>query len=192
MADALPDSEQITTMIVDWRGGNQSAGDQLFTLIHHELRRIATARLRLERPNHTLQATELVNELYVRLFGSDPVTWQNRAHLFAAAGQALRRILVDYARARQAGKRGGGQVRVSITSIEDRSARENSEDVLAVSEALDALLELQPRAARVVELRFFAGLSVEETAEVLGVSTVTVKRDWKFARAWLMAQLLPE
>jgi RNA polymerase sigma factor (TIGR02999 family) len=127
--------------------------------------------------------------LYLRLLKSEPITWQDRAHFFAVAAQTLRRILVDYARARVAGKRGGRQVRLSLTAVGEQPASYEVEDVLALGEAFDTLMQLQPRAAQVVELRFFAGLSEQEVAEVLGVSVITVKRDWKFARAWLISQL---
>ena len=138
-----------------------------------------------------MQPTALVNELYLWLFGSsEPVAWQNRAHFFAVAAQTLRRILVDHARAHRAEKRGGDHIRVSLTSAKG-SAESRDEYLLALDEALQQLSQLQPRAAQVVELRFFAGLTEEEIAEVLGVSAITVKRDWKFARAWLLSALNP-
>jgi RNA polymerase sigma factor (TIGR02999 family) len=187
----VPDSRALTTLLLDWRAGNPAAADQLASILYNDLRSLARQYLRHERPDHTLQPTALVNELYLRLFGvSAPVTWQNRAHFFAVAAQTLRRILVDHARAQRAEKRGGHQVKVSLTAAQ-KWAESRNEDLLAVEEALQQLEQLEPRAAQVVELRFFGGLTEEEVAEVLGVSPITVKRDWKFARAWLMNQLRP-
>jgi RNA polymerase sigma-70 factor (ECF subfamily) len=186
-----PDSKTITTLLLDWRNGNTVSGDHLATILYNELRLLASHYLRRERPNHTLQPTALVHELYLRLFGSSaPAAWQDRAHFFAVAAQTLRRILVDHARAHYAEKRGGDQVRVSLTAVEGWAVNRN-EDLLAVEDALQQLAALQPRAAQVVELRFFAGLTEEEIAEVLDVSAITVKRDWKFARAWLVSTLHP-
>ena len=191
MGGLAPDSQTITTLIIDSRNGNTVSGDHLATILYNELRLLAGHYLRQERPSHTLQPTALVHELYLRLFGSsEPVAWQNRAHFFAVAAQTLRRILVDHARAHRAEKRGGEHVKVSLTAAEGW-AQSRDEDVLAVEEALQQLAKLQPRAGQVVELRFFAGLTEEEIAEVLGVSAITVKRDWKFARAWLLSTLHP-
>jgi RNA polymerase sigma factor (TIGR02999 family) len=186
-----PDPHQVTTLLLDWRQGDAAAGDRFMGVVYNELRRIAARCLHAERPDHTLQPTALVHELYLRLFASgDPITWQNRAHFFAVASQTLRRILVDHARANRAEKRGGGQIKLSLTAaqgwLDDRN-----EDFLALEESLGRLERLQPRAAQVVELRFFGGLQEDEVAEVLGIAPITVKRDWKFARAWLMSQLLP-
>jgi RNA polymerase sigma factor (TIGR02999 family) len=186
-----PDSHQVTTLLLDWRQGNAGAGDQFIAIVYNELRRLAAHCLDAERRDHTLQPTALVHELYLRLFASgDPITWQNRAHFFAVAAQTLRRILVDHARAHRAQKRGGAQVKLSLTAaqgwLDDRN-----EDLLALDEALRRLEHLQPRAGQVVELRFFGGLQEDEIAEVLAIAPITVKRDWKFARAWLMSQLLP-
>jgi RNA polymerase sigma factor (TIGR02999 family) len=180
----------ITTLIIEWRGGDQKARDELFALVYKELRIMAQHYLRLERPGHTLQPTALVHELYLRLVASEPVMWQDRAHFFAVAAQALRRILVDSARARHAGKRGGNQLKVSLTSA-NGWVDPRDEDLLSLHQALVRLAELEPRAARVVELRFFGGLSESEVAEVLHISTITVKRDWRVARAWLMTHLSP-
>jgi RNA polymerase sigma factor (TIGR02999 family) len=187
----LPDPQDITTLLSDWRQGNQLAGEQLVGLVYQDLRRLAARFLRDERSDHTLQPTALVNELYLRVFNrADPVTWQNRAHFFAMAAQTLRRILVDHARMRQRDKRGGRQVKVSLTQANGVS-EPRDENLLAIDEALQRLAELQPRVAQVVELRFFGGLQEDEVAQVLGVSTITVKRDWKVARAWLTTQLGP-
>lgn len=158
------------------------------TTVYDELRRLAAHYMRQERPDHTLQATALVHELYLRLFQSEPVEWQNRAHFFAVAAQALRRILVNHARDRQAQKRGGKQVRLSLTDV-NGLAEPAEHDLLEIEEALARLEQLDPRAARVVELRFFAGLTEAEAAEALGVSVATLKRDWAFGRAWLLRHL---
>ncbi len=185
-----PDSDQVTTLLLDWRQGNAAARDQLLAVVYNELRRLASHYLRPERRDHTLQPTALVHELYLRLFAkAETITWQNRAHFFAVAAQTLRRILVDHARAHRAEKRGGTQVKLSLTAAQGW-AEERVEDLVALDEALDRLAQLEPRAAQVVELRFFGGLQEDEVAEVLEVSPITVKRDWKVARAWLLSQLL--
>jgi RNA polymerase sigma factor (TIGR02999 family) len=187
----VPDSEQLTTLLLDWRQGNSAARDQLLAVVYKQLHALASRYLRSERRDHTLQPTALVNELYLRVFTqAEPITWQNRAHFFAVAAQTLRRILVDHARAHQAEKRGGAQIKLSLTAAQGW-AGERAEDFVAVDEALARLAQLEPRPAQVVELRFFGGLQENEIAEVLGVSTITVKRDWKVARAWLLSQLFP-
>jgi RNA polymerase sigma factor (TIGR02999 family) len=187
----LPDSEQVTTLLQNWRQGNADARDQLLAVVYNELHALASRYLRSERRDHTLQPTALVNELYVRVFTKDePITWQNRTHFFAVAAQTLRRILVDHARAHQAEKRGGAQIKLSLTAAQGW-AEGRAEDFVALDEALDRLAQLEPRSAQVVELRFFGGLQENEIAEVLGVSPITVKRDWKLARAWLLSQMLP-
>ena len=186
----LPDDLPLTTLLQDWRAGNRAAGDQLALMLYDELRLLAGRYLRQERPGHTLQATALVHELYLRLFSTKGVTWHNRAHFFAVAAQALRRILIDHARTQQADKRGGKQVKLSLTAAEGWS-ESRDEDIMAIDAALQELARLEPRAAQVVELRFFGGLTEDEVAAVLAVSTITVKRDWKFARAWLLSRLGP-
>jgi RNA polymerase sigma-70 factor (ECF subfamily) len=184
-----PDPQTLTTLLMDWRNGNTVSGEHLAIILYNELRQMAGHYLRQERPGHTLQPTALVHELYLRLFTpAAPVPWQGRTHFFAVAAQTLRRILVDHARAHRAEKRGGGRVMVSLTSAEGW-AQSHDEDLLAVDEALRQLSQSQPRAAQVVELRFFAGMTEEEISDVLGVSVITVKRDWKFARAWLLSTL---
>ena len=183
-----PDSSTLTRLLVEWRKGNSQAADQLFAAACQELRRLAAWHFERERPDHTLQPTALVNELYLKLFAGEPVEWQNRAHFFAVAGQQMRRILIDHARARQAEKRGGGDVRLSLTDAGDLVAPRD-EQLVELDAALRQLEELDPRSARVVELRFFAGLTEKEAAEVLGISLATLKRDWDFARAWLINQL---
>jgi len=183
------DPESVTTLLLDCRQGNTGARDQLLALLYNELRLLARRYLGRERPDHTLQATALVHELYLRLFAKgEPVSWQNRAHFFAVAAQTLRRILVDHARALRAAKRGGPRLKVSLTEAQGWTGN-RAEDLVALDEALDRLAKLQPRAAQVVELRFFGGLQEDEIAEVLGVSPISVKRDWKVARAWLLSQL---
>jgi RNA polymerase sigma-70 factor (ECF subfamily) len=187
----LPASQQITAWLTNWREGDQQAPERLFAVVYPELRRIAARFLHNERDHHTLEPNALVNELCTRLLGSEPITYQNRAHFFAIAAQTMRRILIDYARARIAGKRGGPQERVSLSAVEGWNPVAQSEDILSLDEALMKLERADPRAARVVELRFFGGLQEEEVAEVLGVSIITVKRDWKVARAWLIGRLQP-
>jgi RNA polymerase sigma-70 factor, ECF subfamily len=182
---APPDGE-ITQLLARMAGGDRQAEDQLLPLIYEQLRALAGHFLRSERPNHTLQATALVHEAYLRLVGIDQISWKDRAHFFALAARTMRRVLVDHARNVNAGKRRG--VKVSLESAIVYS-EEQSGELLDLNEALDRLAEWDARMARVVELRFFAGLSEEETAEVLGVSGRTVKRDWKMAKSWLYGQL---
>ncbi|MGE5325944.1 MAG: sigma-70 family RNA polymerase sigma factor [Deltaproteobacteria bacterium] len=178
----------MTFWLVEWRNGNQEAGKKLFEASYQELRRLAAWSLQRERPNHTLQPTALVNELYLKLFAGEPVEWRNRAHFFAVAAQQMRRILIDHARARLAGKRGGGNARLSMTDANGVAAP-RAEELLELDEALRRLEELDQRSARAVELRFFGGLTEAEAAEVLDISVATLKRDWEFARAWLIDQL---
>jgi RNA polymerase sigma factor (TIGR02999 family) len=187
--DDAPLSQQITRWLGHWRDGDSQARDQLFAVVHPELRRIAARVLQHERPDHTLEPNALVNELCVRLMGAGPLTFQDRAHFFAIAAQTMRRILIDHARARVADKRGGVQHRVSLSAVDGWNPVVHNEDILVLDEALTKLAKADPRAAKVVELRFFGGLGEEEIAEALGVSTITVKRDWKAARAWLISRL---
>ena len=182
-----PDSGTFTRLLVEWRNGNQQAADQLFAAAYQELRRLAAWHFQRERPDHTLQPTALVNELYLKLFAGEPVEWQNRAHFFAVAAQQLRRLLIDHARARVAEKRGAGDVQLSLDEASGLAAP-RQEDLIELDQALHCLEELDARCARVVELRFFAGLTEREAAEVLGISVATLKRDWDFARAWLITQ----
>lgn len=186
-----PEDPKLTQALADWRNGDQDAGTRLFAAAYQELRRLAAWQLQRERPGHTLQATALVNELYLKMFGGEPVDWQDRAHFFAVAAQQMRRLLVDYARAGLAEKRGGGRAKLSLTEVKGLAAP--SEDALLdLDAALTRLEALDPRAARIVELRYFGGATEQETAEAAGVSVATVKRDWDFARTWLISQLKPD
>jgi RNA polymerase sigma factor (TIGR02999 family) len=181
--------EGVTQLLIDWSKGDQAALEKLMPLVYSELRRLAANYLRRERPGHTLQPTALVNEAYLKLIDQRSAKWQNRAQFFGISAQLMRRILVDHARQHQAAKRGGSeQQRLSITSAE-KFAKQAQVDLLALNEALDQLSKLDPQQSRIVELKFFGGLSIEETAEVLGVGHATVERDWKMARAWLRRQL---
>ncbi len=184
----MDDSGALTRRLEKWRSGDAEAGRELFRAAYDELHRLAALHFRKEGPGHTLQPTALVNELYLKLFSGAAVEWQNRAHFFAVASQQIRRLLIDHARGRQAHKREGDRVRISFTEAGDPAAPED-QDLLELDEALGRLEQLDARLARVVELRFFTGLTERETAEVLGVSPATVKRDWEFARAWLGKEL---
>ena len=183
--------EQITLLLTNWQQGDQRAAERLFTVVYPHLKRFAGRFLGNERNDHTLEPNALVNELCIRLLGSEPIDFKDRAHFFAIAAQTMRRILVDHARARLAGKRGGEQQRVSLSAVEGWNPVLYNQDLVDLDQALAKLERADPRAARVVELRFFGGLQEEEIAEVLKVSTITVKRDWKVARAWLIGRLQP-
>jgi RNA polymerase sigma factor (TIGR02999 family) len=179
---------QVTKLLQGWRGGDRNDLEALLPLVYDELRRLAHYHLRNERPGHTLQTTALVHEAYFRLVGQDLPEWESRAHFFAIAAQLMRQILVDYARRRRASKRGSG---VCMLTLDDALAlsRRKDVDVIALDDALNTLAERDPRQSRVVELRFFAGLSLEETSEVMGIATATVQRDWTMARAWLHREI---
>jgi RNA polymerase sigma-70 factor, ECF subfamily len=181
-------SKDITLLLNKLSAGDQHAAEELAPLIYEQLRLIAARRLRNERPDHTLQATALVHEAYVKLAGQRGARWQNRAQFFAVASQAMRRILVDYARTRRRTKRGGNQVRVTFDDVSIASPQ-ISEEILAVDESLTRLENFDSRLARIVELRYFAGLTTEQAAEALGISAKTVTREWKVAKAWLLAEL---
>lgn len=185
--DPVP-STQITALLRAWRGGDQEARDQLVPVVYPELRRLAQRYMRRERSGHTLQTTALVNEAYLRLVDISGVTWQDRAHFFAVSAQIMRRILVDAARARITAKRGSGAPRVNLDEVPDVSSVRAGE-LTAIDEALTRLAQVDARKAQVIELRFFGGLSVEETAEVLKISPQSVMRDWKLAKAWLLREL---
>ncbi len=181
----------ITKLLVRSGQGDKAALDQLLPLVYQELHRLAHHHLRKERAHHSLQTTGLVHEAYLRLAGQQAMDWENRFHFFALAANTMRRVLVDYARARQSDKRGGGAVHVSLSQAEEKAAGRLAE-VIALDEALAILAALDPRQSQVIELRYFGGLSVEETAAVLQVSTSTVYSDWRQARAWLYLQLSEE
>ncbi len=182
-------SPEITGLLLAWRGGNEQALDRLAPLVYDELRRLARCHMRGERPGHTLQPTALANEAYLRLIDAQQIQWHDRAHFFAMASRLMRRVLVDHARAHRADKRGGHDVRVSLDRALGLAARGDSLDLVALDDALDTLAKLDERKRDVVELRFFGGLSVEETATVLKVSSDTVTRDWNFAKSWLQREL---
>jgi RNA polymerase sigma factor (TIGR02999 family) len=181
-------SHDVTRLLARWKDGDEAALQQLVPIVHEELRRLAWRQMAGERPGHTLQPTALVNEAYLRLVNLKEMQWQNRAHFFAMGARLMRRILVDFARSRGYQKRGGGAKQVSFTEALE-VAEGQPTDVVALNDALEALADVDERKSRVVELRFFGGLSVEETAEVLNVSRETVKRDWKFAKMWLLRHL---
>jgi len=181
-------SSETTVLLRAWENGDRAALEQLTPRVYAELRRIAGYCMQNEGPGRTLQATALVHEAYVRLIDVNNVNWDHRLHFFAVSAQIMRRILVDGARARAAAKRGGGMPRVNLDEIADVSPG-RGDDLIALDEALERLAELDPRKARIIELRFFGGLSVEETAAVLKVSPDTVMRDWRLARSWLLLEL---
>ena len=181
-------SSEVTELLVRWRSGDREALDALLPLVYDELRRIARHYLQGERSGHTLQSTALVNEAYVRMVAQDFPEWQNRANFFAVAAQLMRQILVDHARSQRASKRGGNLFKVALTEAEQQPVATDV-DIVALDDALKNLAEMDLQQCRVVELKFFAGLSIEDTAEVLGVSPSTVKRDWVTARAWLYREL---
>lgn len=181
-------AETLDTLLQRWRGGDRSAGERVVVIAYDELRRLAAYHFRHERAGHTLQPTALVNEVFLKLSSGAPVEWQDRAHFFAVAARQMRRILIDHARRRKASRRSDTQVPLSLAP-EPAGREPQLEDVLAVDGALLELEKLDARAAQVVELRVFAGLKESEIAEALGISTATVKRDWNFARAWLLSRL---
>jgi RNA polymerase sigma factor (TIGR02999 family) len=179
--------ERVSQLLADWANRNPAARERLVPIVYEELRRLAHHYMRGERAGHTLQTTALVNEVYLRLTGIDALRWRDRAHFFAMAATLMRRVLVDYARQRGREKRGGG---ISVTSLDEFAvAAESAVDIVALDDALERLATVDPQQSRVVELRFFAGLSVQETAEALGISPATVKRDWATAKLWLYNEL---
>lgn len=194
MVGSAPSSSpsNLTQLLVRWSQGDAAALEQLLPVVYRELRRIAARQLRRERVDHTLVPTALVHEVYLRLIDQRRVAWENRAHFFGLAAQLMRRILVDHARAHHAAKRGDAAARVSLdVALEEAHHPAGPEDVLAVDLALERLAKLDPEQARIVELRFFAGLTVEETAHVVNRSPRTIKREWRLARAWLFRELRP-
>ena len=182
------ETHDVTRLLQAWEQGDQSALDQLMPLVYGELHRLASHYMHQERPGHLLQTTALVNEAYLRLTNCQHLHWQNRAHFFGVAAQLMRRILVDFARARAYAKRGGNAVQVSLSEV-DNVATEPPLDVVALDEALTRLEALDERQGKVVEMRFFGGMGLEEIAEVLKVSLGTIKRDWSLAKLWLLREL---
>ena len=181
-------SHRPTELLLAWSSGDAHAFDQLVPMVHAELRRLAQRYMARERPDHTLQASALVNEAYLRLIDLKQMQWQNRAHFYAMSARVMRRILVDFARAKRNEKRGGDAPRVTLDEAL-LPPIETSHDLVALDDALHALAAIHPRKSDVVELRYFGGLSLEETAEALHVSIDTVKRDWRFARLWLLREI---
>ena len=181
-------SSPVTELLVRWRSGDGEALQSLMPLVYEELRRLAHSYLRRERSDHTLQSTALVHEAYLRLAGNAPPKWQDRAHFFGIAAHLMRQILTEYARGRNTAKRGGGAYKLTLSGAEIHPERPDV-DMVALDDALNDLSKIDPQQCRVVELRFFAGLSIEDTAEALGLSASTVKRDWNTARVWLYREL---
>jgi RNA polymerase sigma factor (TIGR02999 family) len=179
----------VTGLLHAWGGGDLAARDELVAVVHHELRRRAAARLRHEQPGHVLQPTALVHEAYLRLIDQRHTDWQNRAHFFALASEMMRRILVDHARRRKMAKRSGGWARMTLDAVGSRDPRDV--DLLDLDAALSELASFDPRKSRVVELRFFGGLSLDDIAQAQGISRATVERDWQLARTWLHRRLNP-
>jgi RNA polymerase sigma factor (TIGR02999 family) len=190
----MPESENITKLLISWENGDETALEKLMPVVYAELRRIAANYLRRERSDHTLQPTALVHEAFLRLIDQKSPRWQARAQFYGLAAQLMRRILVDHARKNQAAKRGGGyQERVSISGMESldepQTVGKSQIDLVALNDAMTELTEIDPQLSRIVELRFFGGLSIEETAQVLHLGHASVERDWKVARAWLRGKL---
>src|SRR5215216_2995404 len=178
----------LTQLLVAWGNGEEWALDKLTPIIYEELRRVASYYMRRQRPGHTLQPTALVNEAYLKLIDTKNVGWKDRTHFFAVAAQAMRQILIDHARSHRYAKRGGGAIKVELDEA-TAVAREQAADLIALDDALKTLAAMDPRKSQIVELRFFGGLSIEETAEALKISSPTVQREWRMAKAWLQNQL---
>ena len=187
MTDRAPDTTRITELLLAVSDGRKDALNQLVPLVYNDLRRVAAAQMRREAPGHSLQPTALVHEAYVRLVDQRHVKWRNRAHFFGVAASLMRRILVDHARARLANKRGGGLERVTL--VGDEAAPDSPRGVVALHESLKRMAAFNPRQERIVELRYFGGLTIEEAAEVVGISEATLVREWTIAKAWLRADL---
>ncbi|HXI92082.1 MAG TPA: sigma-70 family RNA polymerase sigma factor [Blastocatellia bacterium] len=180
--------KDVTQLLVHWGNGDKQALDRLMPLVYDELHRMASRYLRREREGHTLQTTALINEAYLRIVDQNRVNWQNRAHFFGVAAQMMRRILVDHARSHLYAKRGGGAQKLTLDEA-IATPQERDLDLVALDDALTALAEIDPQQSRIIELRFFGGLTIEETAEVLNISPATVKRDWNMAKAWLYGEI---
>ena len=187
--DNTPDNSDITQLLIAWGDGRREALDDLMPIVYADLRRMAAGHMRREAADHALQPTGLVHEAYVRLVDQKQVKWRNRAHFFGVAAGLMRRILVDHARKRRAGKRGGGWERVTLAGNEAATDGPKEIDVLALDEALERLAQFDSQQERIVELRYFGGLTIDETAEVVGISAATVVREWTIAKAWLRADL---
>jgi RNA polymerase sigma factor (TIGR02999 family) len=187
----MPPHSEITELLIGWSNGDRDLLDKLVPLVEGELHRLAHHYMSRERGGHMLQTTALINETFIRLVDQKRVRWQNRAHFFGISAQIMRRILLGYARDQRREKRGGGALRVSLSQADGVMAKQSAE-LIALDDALNRLAEVDERKSRVVELRYFGGLSVEETAEVLGVSTVTIMRDWNMARAWLAREMVSD
>lgn len=181
-------NHSVTRLLIKWGDGDKAALNELMPLVYDTLRKLAVSYLRRERVNHTLQPTALVGEAYVRLVDQKSASWQNRAHFFGVAAKLMRDILVDYARERLAAKRGGDQYRLSLSKA-DQVTSKSDVDLIALDDALNELAAMKPEYARVIELRFFGGLTIEETAVAMGLSTATVERHWAFARTWLRREM---
>jgi len=186
---SIPSTDDVTRLLLDWSKGDRSALEKLMPVVYDELRRMAKQYMRRERPGHTLESTALVNEAYLKLVDCSRVGWQNRAHFFAVAAQLMRRILIDHARSRNYAKRGGGIRKVSLDEAAILS-EERAEDLIAIDDALIELQAVDERKSKIVELRFFGGLNLDETAEVLGISSPTVQREWRKAKAWLYKRVV--
>jgi RNA polymerase sigma factor (TIGR02999 family) len=186
---STPQTNQVTRLLLDWGKGDKTALDELMPLVYHELRQLASSYLKKEKPGHTLQPTALIHEAYLRLVDQNTPQWESRTHFYAVAARLMRQILVDHARTRIAAKRGGGQPKVSLDDAPGVAVRDEAEELLALDEALQKLAAFDERKARVIEMRSFAGMSVEETARALGVSEPTVKRETRLAQSWLRSEL---
>jgi RNA polymerase sigma factor (TIGR02999 family) len=189
MPDSSSDTAAITQLLIAWSDGHREALDRLAPLVYKDLRRMAAGYMQREPAGHALQPTALVHEAYLRLIDQRQVQWRNRAHFFGVAAQMMRRILVDHSRRRRAEKRGGGWERVTLTADATAADAPDEVDILALHESLERLAAFDPRQERIVELRYFGGLTIEETAEVVGASPATVAREWTIAKAWLRADL---
>jgi RNA polymerase sigma factor (TIGR02999 family) len=186
-----PQSNQVTQLLLDWSHGERAALDELMPLVYQELRKLASGYLRSERPDHTLQPTALIHEAYLRMIGNDMPQWQSRAHFFGVAARLMRQILVDHARTRHAAKRGGDQQKISLDDAPQVFAQADAAELLALDDALTKLAAFDERRSRILEMRSFGGMRVEETAQALGVSEATVKREMRLAQAWIRRELGP-
>ncbi len=184
----MPEDREVTQLLIDWSRGDREALDSMMPLVYSELRRMAASYLSRERRDHTLQPTALVNEAYLRLIDQQRVNWQNRAQFFGVAAQMMRRILINHANERVAAKRGGGAMKVSLSEAENEMEITDA-SLLALDESLNRLSELDPRKSRIIELKFFGGLSIEEIAEVMQLSHATIEREWTLSRAWLHREM---